>query len=151
MNRRLRTLRAALPALVAAVLLAAAALALTACGRAEFAAGTTPDVPAAVAEAGASIRDQGTAENYFPGGREAAWYVVSAGGSDEPAAVVSVLTFDSAAARDAAARDLDNARRKGARQEGVYTYGNAVVLVNRISDQATVRALDEALRAAGLK
>ena len=132
-----------------AVLLAAAALA--GCGRAEFAAGSTPDVQAVVAKAGTRVIDQGTAKNYYPGGKDARWYVIAKKDSTEPAAVVSVLTFDSQQARNAAARDLDNSRRSGSRREGVYTYGDAVVLVNRITDKATARLLDQVLRDAGMK
>jgi hypothetical protein len=77
--------------------------------------------------------------------------VIAKKSATEPAAVVSVLTFDSQQARDSAARDLDNNRRSGLRREGVYTFGNAVVLVNRITDKATARLLDQMLRAAGLR
>jgi len=151
MKRRERAGRRAVLLLLAAALLTAAALALTGCGRADFQTGTSPDVQAAAAEAGAVVLDQGAAQNYFPGGEEAAWYLIGAEASDEPAAVVSVLTFADQQARDAAARDLDNHQRSGARTRGVYTYGNAVVLVSRITDKATVRQLDEALRAFGMK
>ena len=142
--------RTVLAAALACALLAAA-VALAGCGRAEYVTGPTVDLPAVVAQSGATVLDQGTAENYYPGGEQAHWYLVSRQGSDEPAAVLSVLTFDSRAARDAAARDLDNSRRAGARREGVYTFANAVVVVGRITDKATVRQLDEALRAAGMK
>jgi hypothetical protein len=138
--------------LVALVLVVAlTAVAVAGCGRGEFKAGSTPDVTAAVAKAGAVVLDQGTAKNYYPGGKQARWYAVGKEGSDTPSAVVSVFTFDSQQTRDAAARDLDNARRAGSRVEAVYTAGDAVILVNQIDDTATVQALDKALREAGLK
>jgi hypothetical protein len=137
--------------LLAALAVLLAAMALAGCGRAQFAAGSTPDVQAAIAKAGSRVLDQGTAKNYYPGGKDARWYVLAQKGSTEPAAVVSVLTFDSQQARDAAARDLDNSRRSGSRREGVYTYGDAVVLINRITDKATARLLDQVLRGAGMK
>jgi hypothetical protein len=138
-------------ALVCALALMVAAMSLAGCGRADFTAGSTPDVPAAIAKAGAAVLDQGTAKNYFPGGKAAQWFVLGKKGSGEPSAVVSVLTFDSRQARDAAASQLDNSRRAGARTNGVYTVGDAVILVDRITDKATVRLLDQALRDAGAK
>ena len=102
--------------LFVALALALAAVALAGCGRAEFAAGSTPDGQAAIAKAGTRVIDQGTAKNYYPGGKDARWYVIAKKDSTEPAAVVSVLTFDSQQARNAAARDLDNSRRGGSRR-----------------------------------
>jgi hypothetical protein len=151
MKRRVRGCTRTLALLVLAAVLVAAAAALTGCGRAEFQAGSAPDVQATIARAGLAVLDQGTAKNYYAGGDEARWYVVGKEGADQPVAVVSVLTFDSQQARDAAARDLDSGSRRGARVDGVYTVGNAVVRVNRITDRATVRELDRFMREDGMK
>jgi hypothetical protein len=140
---------------LAFIVLAAALLAATAtlagCGRAEFQAGSSPDLRATFDRAGLTVLDEGTAQNYYPGGEEAHWYVVGREGSREPVAVVSVLTFDSRATRNAAARELDSARRRGVRVDGAYTVGDAVVRVSRITDKATVRALDRIMREDGLR
>ncbi len=151
MKRRVRGGVRALALVALAAVLIAAAAALAGCGRAEFQAGSAPDVPAAIAKAGAVVLDQGTAKNYYPGGEDAYWYVVGREGSDQPVAVVSVLTFDTRQARDAAARELDSGSRRGARVQGVYTVGNAVVRVDRITDKATVRELDRIMREDGMK
>jgi hypothetical protein len=149
-RRKLTGTRAALlVVLVLALVVAAAALA--GCGRAEFEAGSTPDLQATIDRAGLAVLDQGTAKNYYPGGEEAHWYVVGRKGSETPSAVVSVLTFESQQTRNAAARDLDSASRRGSRADGIYTVGNAVVRVNRITDKATVRELDKFMRADGMK
>jgi hypothetical protein len=151
MKRRDRRCIRALTLVVLATALIATTVALTGCGRAGFQAGAAPDVGAAIDRAGAVVLDQGTATNYYPGGLEADWYAVGKEGSEQPVAVVSVLTFDSRQTRDAAARDFDSRSRRGSRMDGVYTVGNAVVRVNRIADKATVRVLDEAMRDAGMK
>lgn len=151
MKRRDRTLTNALALILLAAAVLAAAAALAGCGRAEFQAGSPPDVPAAVERAGMAVLDQGTAKNYYPGGDEARWYVVGRQGSEQPVAVVSVLTFDTRQARDAAARELDSASRRGSRMDGVYTTGNAVVRVNRITDKGVVRELDRIMREDGMK
>ena len=133
------------------VVTALAALTLTACGTAPYSAGSTPDIAAAAAKAGAVVLDQGTAKNYYPGGDKALWYILGKEGSEKAAAVVSVLTFDTERDRDAAVRQMVNDTRAGSPRKAVYTSGNALVRVDRVKDKAVVRELDKVMRDAGMK
>jgi hypothetical protein len=143
-------MRRALPLFMAAALVLVAA-ALSGCGHAEFTGGAAPDVPRLAADAGLVVLEQGSAENRYPGGTSGEWFAVGLEGSGEADAVVSVLRFDTRRDRDAAYRQIVHRMSRRLPNAVVYTVGDAVVQVSRLSDLDAVRALDDALQEAGAK
>lgn len=139
------------PALLAVGILVLAAAVVSGCGHAEFTTGADPSAAGLVADAGLVVLEQGLAENRYPGGTAAEWYAVGSEGTDEADAVVSVLRFDNRRDRDAAYRQIMHRMSRRLPHAVVYTMGDAVVQVGRLSGLDEVRALDGALQEAGAR
>jgi hypothetical protein len=136
---------------LAAVLAMSAALVVLvgACGHAGFTAGATPDIAKAAEAAGAGVTASGKAQNRYPGGTSATWYQVDRSG-DSGGLLVGVLTFDSAAARNGAYRQVQfRANRLPATV--VYTWGDSVVQISQIDDWSLLQDLAPAMEDAGAK
>ena len=136
---------------LAAVLAASAALVvlLGACGHAGFTGSATPDVAKAARTAGATVTASGTAETRYPGGTGAPWYQVDRKGASG-GLLVGVLTFDTAAARDAAYTQVQF-RAGRLPSTVVYTWGDAVVQISQIDDWGLLQDVARAMEAAGAK
>ncbi|MEI6449240.1 MAG: hypothetical protein WCP98_04725 [Actinomycetes bacterium] len=140
---------------LAAVLATGAAfiVLLAACGHADFTAAATPDMAKAAAAAGATVTASGEGANRYPGGTGATWYQVarSAEADGEAGGVlVGVLTFDSAAARNGAYRQIQF-RSNRLPATVVYTWGNAVVQMTRFDDWGLLQDLATAMEDAGAR
>ena len=127
---------------LAAVLVMSAALVvfLGACGHAGYAADATPDIAKAAQAAGADVIVSGTG---------ATWYQVDRAGAGG-GVLVGVLTFDSAAARDAAYRQVQF-RANRLPPTVVYTWRDAVVQISQIDNWGLLQDLATAMEAAGAK
>jgi len=122
---------------------------LAACGHADFTAAATPDIAKAAEAAGATVTAGGKGENRYPGGTGATWYQVDRPG-ESGGVLVGVLTFDSAAARNGAYRQIQF-RSHRLPATVVYTWGNAVVQITQFDDWGLLQDLATAMEDAGAK
>jgi hypothetical protein len=133
-------------AAVAAAALAAGALALAGCGRADQSQPASfADVRAAIADAGLQVCDEVQAEARTPGAdAERSYYVAFDCGGDEEDAVVVATSYEDEGARDGAARRFEGQVRPPA-QGALWTLGPFTVRVSGDRDPEAVDALTEAL------
>lgn len=132
---------------MAAAALAAGALALGGCGRADHSdPASFADVEAAVFAAGLQVCDEFETESRSPGAAgERRYHVgVDCGDSDERDAVVVATAFEDEEDRDGAARRFEGQARPPA-QGAVWTLGPILVRVSGDRDPEAVDRLADAL------
>ena len=133
-------------AAVAAAALAAGALALAGCGRADHSEPVSfADVETTIADAGLRVCEEVRTEARTPGADAERRYDVAFDcGGDEEDAVVVATAYEDEGARDGAARRFEGQARPPA-QGALWTLGPFTVRVSGDRDPEAVDALTEAL------